>query len=205
MPTASPSSAGPSGVHSAARQGGGLGVGGPPSAGAASAPQGLLQRLRESIRYQHYSLRTESAYVHWVRALVRFHRMRHPRGMGADEVQAFLSWLAVERRVSVSTHRQALAALVYLYRQVLGQDLPWLKTLERPQVIPRLPVVVRCGKGGKDRVVMLPASLQAALKDQLRRAHLLWQADVRDERAGVQMPDALNGQVNSPLDSLHAA
>jgi integron integrase len=241
MPTASLSSTGPPGAHSAVRQGGGLGVGGSPSAGAAAPPAGLLQRLRESIRYQHYSLRTENAYVHWVRAFVRFHRMRHPRAMGADEVQAFLSWLAVERRVSVSTHRQALAALVYLYRHVLGQDLPWLKTLERPQVKPRLPVVlsadevgrlmglmegthavlarllygtgmritealqlrtkdidferqvvlVRCGKGGKDRVVMLPASLQPALKDQLRRAHLLWQADLRDERAGVQMPDAL--------------
>ncbi len=164
-------------------------------AGASSSPAAprLLDKVRERIRYLHYSIRTEDAYVHWVRGYVRFHRMRHPGSMGADEVKAYLSWLAVERRISVATHRQAQSALVFLYRQVLGQDLPWLTDLERPQVKRRLPVVlsVRAGKGGKDRVVMLPASLQQALKDQLRRAHLLWQADVRDERAGVQMPDAL--------------
>ena len=202
----------------------------------------LLDQLREQLRYLHYSLRTEEAYVHWVRAYVRWSGMRHPRQMGAAEVQAFLAWLATERRVSVSTHRQALAALLFLYQKVFGLQLPWMQELDRPQRKPRLPVVlsvaearavltlldgthavlgqvlygtgmritealqlrtkdvdferrvivVRDGKGGKDRVVMLPASLAPALKTQLRRAHGLWQADVRDGRSGVQMPDALD-------------
>ena len=88
------------------------------------APARLLDPLRERIRYLHYSIRTEDAYVHWVRGYVRFHGLRHPRSMGPDEVRAYLSWLAVEQRVSVSTHRQAQSALVFLYRQLLGQDLP---------------------------------------------------------------------------------
>jgi site-specific recombinase XerD len=238
------------------------------SGGAGAAPgRRLLDQLRERVRYLHYSIRTEQAYVHWVRAFVRFHGLRHPREMGAAEVQAFLSWMAVERHVSVSTHRQALSALLFLYRQVFGQNLPWMDAMDRPQRKPRLPVVltvaevravlallegahavlaqllygtgmritealqlrtkdvdfdrlvivVRCGKGrrrgssdvpahiapagatsacmrevgGKDRVVMLPATLVAALKAQLQRAHGLWSADVRAGQAGVQMPDAL--------------
>ena len=205
------------------------------------AAPGLLERMRQCIRYQHYSLRTEAAYVHWARSFIQFHQRRHPRTMSATEVRDFLRWLATERRVSSSTHRQALAALVFLYRQVLGQDLPWLSELERPQIKARLPVVmsvdevrrvlallegthgvlarllygtglriaealelrvkdvdferrviiVRAGKGGKDRVVMLPASLQPALQRQLQLAHGLWQADAREQRSGVQVPDAI--------------
>ena len=71
----------------------------------------VLDQLRERIRYLHYSLRTEQAYVHWVRAFIRFHGVRHPATLGSSEVEAFLSWLANERKVSASTHRQALAAL----------------------------------------------------------------------------------------------
>jgi integron integrase len=143
--------------------------------------------------------------------------------------------------VSVSTHRQALSALLFLYRQVFDVALPWLDEMERPQVKRRLPVVltvaevravlalfegthavlaqllygtgmrisealqlrtkdvdferrvvvVRCGKGGKDRVVMLPAALEPPLRAQMKRAHALWQFDVRDGHGGVQMPDAL--------------
>ena len=77
----------------------------------------VLDQLRERIRYLHYSLPTEQAYVHWVRAFIRFHGVRHPATLGSSEVEAFLSWLANERMVSVSTHRQALAALVVLLRQ----------------------------------------------------------------------------------------
>ena len=84
----------------------------------------LLEQLRERIRYLHYSIRTEEAYVHWVRAFVRFHGLRHPRELGAPEVEAFLSWLAGERHVAVSTHRQALSALLFLYQKVLCVDLP---------------------------------------------------------------------------------
>jgi len=202
----------------------------------------LLDQVRERIRYLHYSLRTEQAYVHWVRAFVRFHGLRHPRDMGAPEVEAFLSWLAGERRVAVATHKQALAALVFLYRQVLALDLPWLAEIGRPKSRVRLPVVlthaevarllllidpphrllaqllygtgmrimegirlrvkdvdferqalvVREGKGAKDRVVMLPASLVPALREQLARARLLWAGDRQSGCAGVFMPDALD-------------
>lgn len=202
----------------------------------------LVDQLRERIRYLHYSLRTEEAYVHWVRAYVRFHGLRHPIALGVDEVQAFLAWLSHERKVSASTHRQALAALLFLYRQVFGLSLPWMDGIDRPQRKPRLPVVlevdevrqvwsllegahavrarllygtgmriaealqlrakdvdfgrrvivVRGGKGDKDRVVMLPAALESVLQAQLRRAHALWQADGREGRQGVQRPDAID-------------
>ena len=83
----------------------------------------VLDQLRERIRYLHYSLRTEQAYVHWVRAFIRFHGVRHPATLGSSEVEAFLSWLANERKVSVSTHRQALAALLFFYGKVHGSAL----------------------------------------------------------------------------------
>lgn len=201
----------------------------------------LLDQLRERIRYLHYSLRTEEAYVYWVRGFIRFHRMRHPAEMGANEVEQFLGWLVSERNVSASTHRQALSALLFLYEKVLGIDLPWLAEIGRPRVQKRLPVVlvpdevarvlallegehrlfaqllygtglriteglrlrvkdvdfahnsiiVREGKGGKDRVVMLPQSLIAGLHTQLARARALWAADVANGLPGVELPDAL--------------
>ena len=202
----------------------------------------LLDQVRERARYLHYSLRTEQVYVHWVRAFVRFHGCcSHPRDMGAAEVEAFLSWLAAEKRVAVSTHKQALSALLFLYQRVLGLDVPWLRAIGRPQSPRRLPVVlaadavarlldamqgrhrllaqllygtglrisealqlrvkdvdferrtlvVRCGKGGKDRAVMLPAAIVAPLREQLAHSRLLWSADRTAGVAGVWMPDAL--------------
>jgi integron integrase len=202
----------------------------------------LLDQVRERVRYLHYSLRTEEAYVHWVRAFVRFHGCRrHPRELGAPDVEAFLSWLAAERQVAVATHQQALSALLFLYQKVLGLQVPWLHAIGRPQRKRRLPVVlsvdevarvlgamqgehrllaqllygtglritealqlrvkdidfeyrtllVRAGKGGKDRAVMLPASLAAPLREQLARARLLWAADREAGAPGVAMPDAL--------------
>lgn len=102
----------------------------------------LLDQVRERIRYRHYSLRTERAYVHWVRGFVRFHGLRHPREMGAAEVEAFLQWLASDRSVAPSTHNQALSALLFLYREVLGVQLPWLNEIGRPKVRERVPVVL---------------------------------------------------------------
>jgi integron integrase len=202
----------------------------------------LLDQVRERARYLHYSLRTEQAYVHWVRAYVRFHgSLRHPKEMGASEVEAFLTWLAAERQVAVATHQQALSALLFLYVKVLGQDVPWMQQIGRPQRKRRLPevlspdqvarvlglmsgehallarllygtglritealqlrvkdldfshrtLIVRGGKGGKDRALMLPASLVQPLQDQLARARLLWSLDREEGAAGVQMPDAL--------------
>jgi hypothetical protein len=86
----------------------------------------VLDQLRERIRYLHYSLRLEEAYVYWVRAYIRFHGIRHPVTMAGPEVEAFLCWLVSERKVSASTHRQALSALLFLYEKVLGVNLPWL-------------------------------------------------------------------------------
>src|SRR5690606_32945993 len=102
----------------------------------------LLDQVRERIRYLHYSIRTERAYVHWVRAFVRFHGLRHPLEMGAPEVEAFLSWLANDRSVAASTHKQALSALMFLYQKVLGVDLPWMNEIGRPRAAVRLPVVL---------------------------------------------------------------
>lgn len=84
------------------------------------------------IRYKHYSIRMERAYVDWIRRFVNFHGRRHPREMGADEIRAFLSHLTSHLDVAVSTHQQALSALFFLYRDVLELELPWLEKLNRP-------------------------------------------------------------------------
>ena len=204
-------------------------------------PRRLIDGLRERLRYMHYSLRTEEAYVYWVRNFVRWAGMRHPRDLGTVEVQPYLSMLANERNVAAGTHRQALSALLFLYREVFGIDMPWMEALGRPVPRKRLPVVlthaevqavlsrlegvssllgrllygtgmrllegtrlrvkdvdfarqiiiVRDGKGGKDRVVMLPRSLEAPLRQQFDLARRYWLNDRQDERGGVWMPNAL--------------
>jgi integron integrase len=201
----------------------------------------LLGQLRERLRYLHYSLRTEESYVYWARWFIHFHGLRHPRDMGKPELEAFLSMLACERKVSVSTHRQALSALLFLYKEVLGQQLPWLDEIGRPAPKRRIPsvltvqevqhlfafmdgeagllarllygtgmrlmeglalrtkdidfdrhaIVVREGKGAKDRVVMLPRSLDEALRAQLAYSRQLWAADRAAQRHGVFLPHAL--------------
>ena len=92
--------------------------------------------MREALSLRHYSLRTEQAYIHWTKRYIYFHGKRHPRELGPKEVEDFLSALAVQGRVSASTQGQALAALLFLYKQVLGVDLPWLDEVvraKRPQ------------------------------------------------------------------------
>lgn len=100
----------------------------------------LLDQVRDQIRLKHYSIRTERVYCEWIKCYVRFHNYRHPIEMGAAEVEAFLSDLAVRRDVSASTQNQALAALLFLYKQVLKQDLPWLGEVVRAKKPARLPV-----------------------------------------------------------------
>jgi len=106
----------------------------------------LLDQVRERIRYLHYSLQTEKAYLYWIKFFIRWHGrdspMRHPREMGATEVEAFLTMLATERRVSTSTHNQALSAVLFLYREVLNIDLPWLNGVNRPTQKRRIPSVL---------------------------------------------------------------
>lgn len=174
----------------------------------------LLDQLRTAIRYKHYSYATEKAYVYWARFYIRFNNLQHPANMGATHVEAFLKFLSTRRNVSSSTHNQALSALLFLYREVLKQDLPWLNEVSRPAKPKRLPVVLTrqevnnlftnlegthlllakllYGKGDKDRVVMLPASLTSSLNTQLQRAHSLWLGDRQNAIAGVELPHALN-------------
>jgi len=105
-------------------------------------PPRLLHQLRERARYLHYSLSTEKAYVYWVRFFIRWSGMRHPRDMGSAEVEAFLTMLAAQRHVSPSTHKQALSALLFLYKEVLGLDLPWMEAFRRPAYTRRIPAVL---------------------------------------------------------------
>jgi integron integrase len=119
----------------------------------------LLDQVRERIRYMHYSLKTEKAYLYWARFFIRWSAtqpggMRHPRDMGVQEVEAFLSMIANERKVSASTHNQALNAVLFLYREVLSIDLPWLNNIGRPQQTKRIPSVLT-----KDEVAGLLAQM----------------------------------------------
>ena len=102
----------------------------------------LMPSLRAALRLRRYSLKTEKAYTHWVRRYLRFHHMRHPREMGAKEVTAFLNHLASERQVAAATQNQALAALLFLYRELLGMELPWLDDLVRAKSAKRLPTML---------------------------------------------------------------
>jgi integron integrase len=205
----------------------------------------VLDQLRERIRYRHYSLSTEQVYVYWVRFFIRWSDrggvLRHPRSMGASEVEAFLTHLATMRKVSASTHNQALSAILFLYLEVLAIELPWLNGINRLTQKRRIPsvltknevaglrarmdgvtaliarllygtgmrlmegmrlriknvdfdrqvIIVRNAKGGKDRGVMLPRSLLAALRLQLQAARAIWEADRQAQRGGVETPHAL--------------
>ena len=115
----------------------------------------LLEQVRQRCRVKHYSLRTEQTYVHWIKRFIFFHDKRHPRGMGASEVEAFLSDLATRCNVSASTQNQALAAILFLYREVIGTELPWLERVTRAKHPPRLPVVLT-----RDEIRALMARLE---------------------------------------------
>lgn len=115
----------------------------------------LLDQVRELIRIRHYSIRTEQAYVQWIRRFILFHGKRHPREMGADEVTAYLSYLAMDRNVAAATQNQALNAILFLYRDVLKITLPWLDQVQRAKKPQHLPVVFT-----KEEVKALLAQLE---------------------------------------------
>ena len=198
----------------------------------------LLDRVRDAVRVRHYSYRTELQYVHWTRRFILFNGKRHPSEMGAPEVEAFLSSLAVDGNVAAATQNQALAAVLFLYRHVLKQDLPWLKNVVRARKPRRLPLVlthaetravlaqlsgvywlagmllyggglrlmeclrlriqdldfakgqimVRCGKGGKDRVTVLPAAAMPALRSHLELMKERHQSAMQGGYGGVELP-----------------
>jgi integron integrase len=202
---------------------------------------GLIAVARERMRTRHLSLRTEQAYLQWMRRYIAFHDRRHPRELGAPEVEQFLTHLAVHRKVSAATQNQALQALLFLYRQVLEIELPWLDNVTRAESAKRLPVVltrdevrsllsqlegtpwlvanllygsgmrlmealrlrvkdlalergeliVRDGKGGKDRVTMVPSALDVPLRAHLARLRAWYEDERRREQPGVSLPVAL--------------
>ena len=206
-----------------------------------NTPPKLLDQVRDRIRVKHYSIRTETQYVQWIKRFILFHGKRHPQEMSAAEVEAFLTHLAVEGQVSASTQNQALSALLFLYKEVLAIDLPWLGNVVRAKQPKRLPVMltrsevrdvlvrmngvyglmanmlygtgmrlmecvrlrvkdvdfergeilIREGKGGKDRVTMLPASVVSGLRTQLEQRRALFEDDKRIGKADVFLPDAL--------------
>ena len=202
----------------------------------------LLDQVRGKIRLNHYSRATEKTYVYWIRFFILHMGKRHPASMGAREVSDFLSWLATERKVAAATQNQALSALLFLYKQVLGINLPWLDDMVRAKRPVRLPTVlteeetsrllaqlkggawlmagllygaglrqaeclklrvkdidfayrqifVRDGKGGKDRVTMLPEAVVQPLQAHLGRVRELHQVDLKEGYGEVWLPHALS-------------
>lgn len=201
----------------------------------------LLDQVRRLIRVKHYSIRTEEAYVNWIKRFILFHGKRHPVEMGEAEMSRFLSHLAVEEKVSASTQNQALSAVLFLYRDLLKRDVGWLDDVERAKKPTRLPVVlskeeakailirlegvkwlmanllygsglrlmecirlrvkdldfqynqiaVRDAKGQKDRVTMLPDSLQEPLQRHLQRVKAIHEQDLKEGFGEVYLPFAL--------------
>ena len=206
----------------------------------------LLERVRWHIRLKRYSVRTEAAYVDWIRQFILFHQKRHPEKMGEAEIAVFLNHLATERKVSASTQNQAFHALLFLYQEVLGRKLDSIAGVERVTRPARVPVVlskeevrailsrlsgshrlmaellygsglrlmecvrlrvkdvdfaygqivVRDGKGAKDRVTMLPKRLREALRAHLEQMRQLHKQDVERGAGRVDLPYA-SGQKNS--------
>ena len=134
----------------------------------------LLDRVRDRLRYKQYSLRTEQAYVHWIKRFIFFHGKRHPEQMNGPEVEAFLTHLAKQERVAAATQDQALSALLFLYKEVLQKELPWLDGVERPK-----------------RPARLPERLIEPLRDHLVRVKALHENDLTDGYGEVYLPFAL--------------
>lgn len=201
----------------------------------------LSDQVRDAIRRKHYSYRTEKTYLHWIRRFIYFHKKRHPREMAEAEVAEFLTHLAVERRVSASTQNQALNAIIFLYKQVIGREIGLLQGVVRAKRPERLPVVmtreevdavlsrlsgrewllaclmygaglrvmeslrlrvkdidfglnqivVRDGKGQKDRVTPLPVSVVVALRQQIEETRRVRDGDLADGYGEVSLPFAL--------------
>ena len=220
--------------------------------GAPASPKiKLLEQVRHHIRARHYSHRTEEAYVRWIRRYIVFHRKRHPSEMGAADVSAFLTWLAVERHVSASTQNQALARILFLYKDVLHVELGSVPPVVRARTPDRLPVVlsrdevvallkqltgterlivmvlygsgvrleecldlrvkdldfdrhqiiVRQGKGQKDRVTMLPAAIREMLTGHLTDVRRLHGEDLARGFGRVVLPFALDRKYpNAPAE-----
>jgi hypothetical protein len=166
---------------------------------ATGPPVRLLDRLREAIRLRHYSYRTEQAYVDWSRRFILFHGKRHPMELGAREVTHFLSHLANERHVSASTQAQARSALLFLYGQVLGVQLPWLDEVATARTPRKLPVVLTLGEvrqllQGTSGVHGLVATLLYGTGMRLMEGLRLRVKDIEFERREVVVRDGKGGK-----------
>jgi integrase len=149
--------------------------------------RGLLEVAKEKMRTRHFAYRTEQIYLHWIRRYVNFYDRRHPRGLGHEGVEKFLSHLAVDAKVGASTQNQALQALLFLYRQVLDIDLPWLENVTRASRPERLPVV------------LTPSEVRSVLA-QLEGTPWLGHADVRATMLYTHVLRKGAMGVKSPLD-----
>jgi len=208
---------------------------------SAAAPR-LTDQVRDALRRKHYSYRTEKTYLHWIRRFIYFHDKRHPRDMAEPQIAKFLTHLAVERRVSASTQNQALNAILFLYKQVIGREIGLIQGVVRAKRGERLPVVltreevnavlarltgrdwlmaclmygaglrvteclrlrvkdldfgmnqivVRDGKGQKDRVTPLPTTVVTALKQQIDEVRRVREGDLADGFGEVSLPFALD-------------
>jgi integron integrase len=161
--------------------------------------RGLFEVAREKIRIRHLAFRTEQAYLQWMRRYVKFHGRRHPRDMGPTGVEAFLTHLAVETKVGASTQNQALQALLFLYRQVLDIELPWLENVIRASRPKRLPVVlsaaeVRSLLAHLDGTSWLIANLLYGSGLRLMEAHRLRVKDLVIEHGELIVRDAKGGK-----------
>ncbi len=163
----------------------------------------LLDQVRERIRYMHYSLSTEKNYLYWVKFFVRWHGrkgvMRHPREMAGPEIEAFLTMLATERKVSASTHNQALSAVLFLYREVLGIDLPWLDGINRPAQNRRIPSVLTKDEvagvlANMDGITALLARLLYGTGMRLMEGMRLRIKDVDFDRLAIIVREAKGGK-----------
>jgi len=201
----------------------------------------LLDQVVEVMRYHHYSIRSEESYVRWIKQFILFNDKRHPSDMGKAEIEGFLTYLAIKKNVAVSTQSQALNAIVFLYKHVLGLPIADDLSPVRSKKAVRIPVVlsveevtllltnmsgvnllmakimyggglrlmelvrlrvkdidfyqhqlvIRDGKGGSDRVTLLPASVVDELKEHLLKVKSMFEKDVAEGTANVYLPDAL--------------
>jgi integron integrase len=208
---------------------------------APGKPKKLLDQTRDVMRLKHYSIRTERSYCDWIERFIRFHDLRHPKEMGVEEVTDFLTHLARDGNVAASTQNQALSAILFLYKEVLKEEIGWIEKVERakrpvhqPVVLtreevrkvlarmhgmPRLMasllygsglrlmecvrlrvkdvdfayarIIVRDGKGAKDRVTMLPVNLAEPLERHLRKVKAQHEEDVEAGYGSVYLPYAL--------------
>ena len=211
----------------------------------------LVDVFAEVCRTEHYAYRTEETYLKWIKRFIAFHGNKHPREMGAPEVTAFLSHLAVDRKVTASSQNQALSAILFLYKKVLGIELPWMVDIVRAKRSRRMPVVltrgevekvlgcmtgktwlmasmcygsglrmieclrlrikdidfeykqvvVRDGKGGKDRITVLADQLIPHLEVQMAHVSHLMKKDIALGKNGVSLPDAIDRKFKNAAQS----